>query len=158
MEDKSSFRDATAELLREAFEGVKDGSKSTWFVEKKEAILPSISQLSAEQASQRGPNGLASIGAHTRHIAFILHWGNACHGDVPPTGSWEDTWKQNEFSDQEWNDLRLEIDSRYRAYLNWFSQNSDWSHEVGVIAPIALLPHVAFHLGAIRQLIKILGE
>jgi len=153
--DKSSFHDAAVELLREAFEGVKPGGQGTWFVEGSQAILPSLKELSAAESSQIGHPKLSSIGAHTKHLIFILAWGNHCHGEAQPDGNWEDTWKQTEFSDAEWDAMRYEVGERYRAYLAWFTNNTDWTHDVGVIAPLAMLPHVAFHLGAIRQLMAL---
>ena len=158
MTDSSNFRDAIAELLREAFEGKKPESEGTWFVEGAEAILPTIESLTATQASQIGPGWGASIGAHTKHLAYILNWANACHGDLPPTGTWNETWIQNAFSESEWDSICSEVETRYRAYLHWFSTNTDWSHEAGVIAPIAVLPHVSFHLGAIRRLVMLVAE
>ena len=95
---------------------------------------------------------MASIGAHTTHVVYMLSWANACHGGTPPEGSWEGTWAKNEFSEAEWTELVSEVEQRYRAFLQWFSENKDWTHEHGVISPVSLLPQVAYHLGAIRQL------
>jgi len=150
--DKTSFHEASVELLREAFEGRKTGADGTWFVEKSEAILPSLKQITAEQASKQAHPNLASIGAHVNHLIYALTWGNTCHGGNRPEGTWNDTWKQNAFAPKEWDRMRNEVTERYLSYLAWFSANTDWSHEEGVIAPLALLPHVAYHLGAIRQL------
>jgi hypothetical protein len=153
--DKSSFHDAAVELLREAFEGVRPGERGTWFVEGTEAILPTLKEISAAQASQKPNPGLASIGAHTRHLVYMLTWGNACHGGERPEGDWNSTWSRDEFSAEEWDSMRAEVETRYRNYFAWFRDNTDWTHELGVISPLSMLPHVAYHLGAIRQLLAL---
>jgi hypothetical protein len=153
--DKASFHEAAVELLREAFEGVKPGANGTWFVQGSQAILPSLMEVTAAQASQKPHPDLASIGAHTRHLIYMLTWANACHGGARPEGNWESTWDRDSFSDEEWDAMRAEVEQRYRAYFAWFRDNSDWSHEIGVIAPLAMLPHAAYHLGAIRQLMAL---
>ncbi|HWD39471.1 MAG TPA: hypothetical protein VG944_11525 [Fimbriimonas sp.] len=152
--NKDSFNEAIAELLREGFEGVGP-SGSTWFVEGHEAILPTIRELSSERASVCPIPGRASIGAHVRHLIFLMSLANTCHGEALPAGSWTDTWSRNEFSAEEWRAMQEELERRYLAFAEWFRTNENWVHEMGVIGPISTLPHVAFHLGAIRQLVAL---
>lgn len=156
IEDKSSFHLASVQLLREAFEGIPEGASGTWFVQGREGILNSLAELDAQQASYCVNDQIKSIGAHARHLAYILNWGNTCHGEQAPTGSWEDTWLQTTFGDSEWEALKKDISDRYARFLEWYTSNTDWSHEEGVVGVLAMLPHVAFHLGAIRQLMMVL--
>lgn len=151
----SKFQDAIAELLREAFEGIRAGADGTWFVQGSEAILPTLQQLSAEQASKVVIAERASIGAHTRHLVYIMAGANMCHGVEAPAGGWEDTWRQNEFSAEEWQAMIEELESRYQSFTEWFRTNPEWRDDHDIVGPIAILPHVVYHLGAIRQLVAL---
>lgn len=152
---ESGLQEATVTLFREAFEGRAEGSDYTWFVEGREAILPSLDAVDAMVASHAPGHGIVSLAAHAYHLRYILHWLNVPEGDPHPEGDWESTWAKGTVSDEEWVALRSEIRDRYRRALKWLSSNEDWSVENGSLMFLSPLPHVAYHLGAMRAILKL---
>ena len=149
------LRGATAILFREAFEGKEEGAEGTWFVEGREAILPTLEGLDAFAASRKPGHDLPTLAAHAYHLRYILHWLNVPSGDARPEGDWESTWAKEAVTDAEWAALVKEIRERYARALQWLATNEDWSVEDGPLMDLAPLPHVAYHLGAMRAILKI---
>lgn len=150
------FQVAAAMLLREAFEGMPAGQNYTWFVQGKEGLFDALSAVTAEEASRKPAAECASIAAHAYHILYILRCANAQAGGPEPEGSWEDTWKVQTASDSEWAGLIERIRGEYHRYVPWLESNSDWQGEHAFVEGLVPLPHIAFHLGAIRQLLKVI--
>lgn len=148
---------AAVELFREAFEGRAEGKNYTWFVEGREAILPTMDEVDAMAASHSPGHGLPSLAAHAYHLRYVLHWCNVPDGDTPPEGDWESTWSKQVVSDEEWAALRSEIRERYARALAWMAKNDDFSVENGPMRFLSPLPHVAYHLGAMRVILKLVA-
>lgn len=145
-------------LFREAFFGVPDGLDYTWFVQGREALLPSLDALTAEQASHSPREGVATIAAHAYHMLFALRNGNS-HFDGPePEGTWESSWAKQTASEQEWVELRSCIRSEYESLVRAIDKQATPVDEEFLNGTLAILPHMAFHLGAIRQLMKLTTE
>lgn len=139
-------------LLNESMFGLAEGNEWTYFVEGKDAIIPLLDEITAEQASKVPyPNG-GSIAAHSIHIRYILHAANAYDDGERPEGTWDDTWKQNEVSNSEWDSLRKEIQDRYDRFITWLKRDDVPPPGAPTIAVLTILPHLAYHLGAIYQL------
>jgi len=155
MSTDSSFQSAAVILLREAFEGVASGQNYTWFVQGKEGMLNALESVDATRASRKPSPDCASIAAHSYHILYTLRGANEAQGRPRPEGSWEDTWKVQTVTDEEWNELRAVIRSEYEVFIAWFESNQDWSVDEAAIGSLASLPHLSFHLGAIRQILKV---
>lgn len=155
MGDNQNFRDAAALLFRECFEGVPAGKDYTWFVQGKEGILDALESTSASRASIKPSEHCASIAAHAYHILFALRGAGESIGMPGPEGTWESSWDKQTATPEEWEELINEIRSTYTQLLKWFESNEEWSDPEAVVGSLALLPHMAFHLGAIRQLMKL---
>lgn len=152
------LQSAAATLFREAFEGRAEGQDYTWFVQGHDAILPLLDEVDAMTASHSPGFGLPTLAAHAYHLRYILHWLNVPVGDLNPEGSWESTWEKEVVTDEEWDALRAEIRDRYGRAVEWVAGNDDWSIENGPLMFLAPLPHVAYHLGAMRVLLKLVGS
>jgi hypothetical protein len=57
-------------------------------------------------------------------------------------------------TDEEWGALRTEIRERYVRALAWLEKSEDWNVENGPTMFLAPLPHVAYHLGAMRAILR----
>ncbi|RYG31589.1 hypothetical protein EON81_22545 [bacterium] len=153
MADPHDFRDVAVILLREAFEGRAEGNDYTWFVEGKEGIFDALASMDAKVASKKPFRNAPSLAAHAYHVLYILRWANTWHGGPEPQGDWESSWAKQSASSQEWAELQNLIRTEYRRYLDWFAANKDWSPEQIRLSTLANLPHLAYHLGAMRQII-----
>jgi hypothetical protein len=142
-------------LLRECFEGKEPALGYTWFVEGKEGLFDALDTVNADQASLRPGSKSTTIAAHAFHVLYALEGSNALHGAPEPEGNWEDSWRQESVTGEEWSELKAAIHVEYASFMKWFRNHAEWDDEAVRAGAIATLPHMAFHLGAIRQLIRL---
>ncbi len=154
----SGFQEATATLFREAFEGIRPGANGTWFVERNEGIFDALTSIDAEMASQKPTPDCPSIAAHAYHLLYLMRYANTVLDRPAPQGTWESSWAKQSATEAEWAELTATIRSEYELYLGWLRTNDDWSGEDAHTAALAPLPHVAYHLGAIRQLLYLVAR
>lgn len=118
-------------------------------------LLKSLGKLTAGDASQ-SVNGGATIAAHARHVQYGLSLMNrwAREGGNPfADATWDVAWRTSRVDDKEW-----------RSIVDGLKQEaSDWQRMLGLprdVSPIELsgmigsIGHLAYHLGAIRQIAK----
>jgi hypothetical protein len=84
-----------------------------------------------------------------------LRGANAHIHGAEPDGNWESSWSQQTVSVEEWAELGADVRREARVLLGWLEADPHWADENYLIGALAILPHMAFHLGAIRQLMKI---
>jgi hypothetical protein len=115
-------------------------------------LLASLDALSAEAASMPTSGG-ASIAAHVDHLQYGLSLMNRwAEGENPfADANWADSWKRGRVSDEQWLVLRRELrDAVERWHAALQSPRDVTGAELdGVIGSIV---HLAYHLGAIRQI------
>ena len=118
-------------------------------------LLKSLDKLSAADASH-SVNGGATIAAHTQHVRYGLslmnEWGT--NGGNPfANAMWDAAWKISTVDETQWKEirggLRDEV-ARWQQILNTPREVNDLEL-MGVVGSIA---HLAYHLGAIRQVAK----
>lgn len=118
-------------------------------------LLRSLDKLSARDASQ-STNGGATIAAHAQHLRYGLSlmndWGK--NGGNPfANAKWDEAWKMSGVDDAQWqeirNGLRAEI-TNWKNVLNTPREAADLEL-MGIVGSVA---HIAYHLGAIRQINK----
>lgn len=138
------------ELLRETFEGGLPG-EGTQYLDHASGIRRTLGALSAAQASAR-PDGRPSIAAHARHMAFHLRVTSDWVRGVRPKRDWLASFEPHTVTPEEWAGVREELDAA-RAELVTTLESlpvATFAEEGGAIGAIA---HLAYHLGAIRQLV-----
>lgn len=116
-------------------------------------LIRSLDQLSAADASA-STNGGATIAAHVEHLTYGLSLMNRwAAGENPFTDAdWSAAWKTTPVSETEWQALRAGLRSQaetWQAALHADRKMSDVEMK-GVIGSVA---HLAYHLGAIRQIV-----
>lgn len=142
-------------LFREAFEGRPVGQPFTWFVEKTEGIFDALERTSASQASTSPAPGVNTIGAHLNHVCYTLSLTNAHIRGEQPVSDWEGSWTQQTFDEEAWRQLGSDLRREYDGVLKFLETRPDWPEQDWLMGATALVPHMAYHLGAIRQLIKL---
>ena len=117
-------------------------------------LLRSLDALAAEAASKVPESGGASIAAHVDHVRYGLELMNRwSQGEANPwaTADWTASWRRSTVSDEQWMVLREQLRSEVRRWhraLGIPRQLSGMELN-GVIGSVA---HLAYHLGAIRQI------
>lgn len=118
-----------------------------------EGLLASLDRLSAGDAS-RSVHGGATIAAHAEHVRYGLSLMNrwASEGGNPfADARWDEAWKTSTVDDARWAEIRGGLRDEAHRWLEVLgSPREVTSVELsGVIASIA---HLAYHLGAMRQI------
>jgi hypothetical protein len=118
-------------------------------------LLRSLDNLPAAEAS-RSVNDGATIAAHAQHVRYGLSLMNkwAADGGNPfANAKWDEAWKVSAVSDGEWAEIRTglrEETKRWRDALRTPREAID----VELSGMIGSIAHLAYHLGAIRQINK----
>lgn len=117
-------------------------------------LLRSLDPLSAEAASRSSGTGSASIAAHVDHLCFGLGLMNRwSDGEADPwsDADWAASWRRSTVTESEWDALRERLRQATTRWRNALRQPRAMSslERNGVIGSLA---HLAYHLGAIRQI------
>jgi hypothetical protein len=118
-------------------------------------LLRSLDKLSAAEAS-RSVNGGATIAAHAQHLRFGLSLMNrwaAEGGDPFADATWDEAWKTFDVDAPTWKAIRNGLRDEAHRWLMALGSPRDVS-DVELTGMIASIAHLAYHLGAIRQITK----
>lgn len=141
------------ELLREIYIGSE--TEEVWIIDAKpgHGLTASAKELTAKQASTPQVEGGSTVAAHTEHLRWSLEFAMAFYEGRQPSGNWADSWKIHEVNEEEWEQLQLALLVAYQKLLYAIKEVKDWSDPHLLRGTLALLPHAAYHLGAVKQLI-----
>jgi hypothetical protein len=116
-------------------------------------LLRSLDKLSAADAS-RSVHGGATIAAHAQHVRYGLslmnRWASE-GGDPFADARWDEAWKTSLVDDNEWNEIRGGLRDEAHRWLHALGSPRDVS-TVELSGMIASVAHLAYHLGAMRQI------
>lgn len=118
-------------------------------------LLRSLDNLSAAEASQ-SVHGGATIAAHAQHVCYGLSLLNrwTSEGGNPFAGAqWGEAWKVSHVSEQQWEALRAGLREEAHRWIGALGQPRDLL-QVELTGMIASVAHLAYHLGAVRQIAK----
>lgn len=145
-----------ARLFAELTEGAQPGLEPFILNSGDVGLVRSLEKLSAADAS-RSVDGGATIAAHAQHLRYGLSLMNqwAREGGNPfANPRWDEAWKVRDVDDAEWREilsgLRREIGQWAQALQSPPPSVSE-SEMLGIYGSVS---HLAYHLGAIRQISK----
>jgi hypothetical protein len=117
-----------------------------------EGLLRSLDKLSAQAASALTPTG-SSIAAHADHLRYGLSLMNRWSAGENPFGTadWSTSWKKTTVSDEEWRTRRAELRAETSRWLVALRSPRD-VQTIELNGMIGTIAHLAYHLGAIRQI------
>jgi hypothetical protein len=126
------------------------------------AIFGTIEPLSPGQAFAAPTPGAKSIAAHVAHLRYSLDLtAERLVGKNPPT-DWPASFNVPDTSAEAWQSLVADLKRAYQAVLAILQTQeptplADWPpiHLAGLAAMTA---HNAYHLGAIRQMVRAVGN
>lgn len=115
-------------------------------------LLRSLDKLSATAASKLTANG-SSIAAHVEHLRYGLSLMNRWAAGENPfdDADWSASWRKTRVTAAEWKQLRERLADETTLWRGALGKPRDVSNGElkSVIGSIA---HLAYHLGAIRQI------
>jgi hypothetical protein len=118
-------------------------------------LLRSLEQLTASDAS-RSVNDGATIAAHAQHVRYGLSLMNrwAREGGNPfADATWDAAWKTREVGEREWDGIRRGLRDEAHRWLEVLKTPRETS-AIELAGMIGSIGHLAYHLGAIRQINK----
>ena len=121
-------------------------------------LLRSLDRISADDASQIIDAG-SSIAAHVDHVIYYMQLMNRwAAGETNPwrDADWTASWHRTSVTEKEWKELRRSLEREGHKWMGILEQPREVNERelAGIIASIA---HLAYHLGAIRQMDRNLG-
>lgn len=147
---KDDFLKDVLIILRETFEGSPEGLGSA-YLDRGVGIFATLEKLSAADVSRE--IGDTSIAAHTEHAKFYLDRICEFINGRTEKVNWEQSWLIETVNDMEWNFLREGMQKSYEGVLRCFAEIETWNEE-NIGEAVAIIAHTAYHLGAIRQIMK----
>jgi hypothetical protein len=148
---KAALHGAVSTVLRELIDG--SGTEACWVLNPSDpGLLRSLDTLTAGAASAPARDGGPSIAAHVDHLRYGLELMNRWNQGENPfaDADFSASWRRGTVSDEEWAARREQLRAQAHRWLAAVRQPRDLSEFelTGVIASVA---HLAYHLGAIRQ-------
>ena len=118
-------------------------------------FLRSLDRLSAGEASSSANDG-ATIAAHAQHVRYGLSLMNrwAREGGNPfADATWDAAWKISTVTATEWDEIRRGLGHETEHWLEILRTPREVA-DVELTGMIGSIAHLAYHLGAIRQIQK----
>jgi hypothetical protein len=150
--DRSQVLRAITTVIGEILDGA--AGDAGWLLNPTDpGLLRSLDNLTAARASAPAPQGGASIAAHAEHLRYGLELLNRWSRGESPFGDadWAAAWRRPTVTEEEWEVLRTRLREEARRWQEGLGALVGAGPEeiTGVIASAA---HLAYHLGAIRQI------
>jgi hypothetical protein len=149
--NQEDFTNNLLALFKETFEG--SSPQVSAYLDRGVGVLNTIEKLSAHNASRSIEENGATIAAHTEHARFylvaLLEFMNGRTEKV----NWDESWLVKIVDETEWKLLKENVRRDYEIVVETFQKVEDWDDEK-VGDAITIVVHTAYHLGAIRQIIK----
>lgn len=147
---------STLDLLKELYIGVHDDQ--TWVIDRNpgHGFTAAIATISAEQASTPIVEGGSTIAAHTEHLRWSLTYAMEFYKGKTPSADWAESWTIHEVNEEEWGELQQGLLDAYLLVRETISKIEDWSNEFLFTGTLALVPHAAYHLGSVKQMMLLI--
>jgi hypothetical protein len=118
--------------------------------------LPRSLDTLSPAAASRSVNGGATIAAHAQHLRYGLSLMNrwAADGGNPfADATWDEAWKTTDVDASQWQEIRGGLREEAQRWTRALGSPREVS-DVETAGMIASIAHLAYHLGAIRQIDK----
>lgn len=154
--DSEDFVNNLLFFFTETFEGTPEFP--TAYLDTNVSFFDACQAISAAQASTPIASGGMTLAAHVEHTRFYIdlllkHMQGRATKDV----NWDETWQHQTVSEDAWNALKSDLETSYQAVKSHIQQLSTWKN-IDIGDGLAMVVHSAYHLGAIRQIMKVLAE
>jgi hypothetical protein len=146
-----------ANLLREAFAGPP--GPWTYFTDNRPGvgILSTIEALTTTEASVAFEPGGATIAGHVHHVRASLAGSTELITRKRTSRDRTGTWTVHQVTDKEWKELQAALRAQYEISLQTIQSRMDWDED-SLGAAAGAVAHAAYHLGAIRQRLRLPGH
>ena len=138
-------------LLEETFSKVEgiylDGGTS---------LFETLDTVSAGAASRPiTPDG-TTIASQVGHVRFYLTvMEDYIQGKWYEKVDWQGSWKPKTVTPEEWDALKQDLRDTHERVVDLIKSFDEWNDERKLGGALGILTHTAYHLGAIRQIIRV---
>ena len=145
------------DLLTEAYAGPPNPA-ATWFIDNEpdSGILGILAGVSAEEAST-SVDGSEHVGTtiagHAEHLRWSLANASAALRGETYNPKWSESWNTLTADEAKWDQLCQALQVEFETLCQAILDQPDLPGEY-LLGVMALIPHAAFHLGLIRQMIE----
>jgi hypothetical protein len=149
----TAISQALSTLLDELLDGA--AKDSCWVLNPEDpGLFRSLDKLSAASASALPPTGAPSIAAHVDHLLYGLTLLNLwSRGENPfADADYSASWRRRSISDPEWIALRNNLRAEASSWQQVVREPHEDISQLELTGMVASVVHLAYHLGAIRQL------
>lgn len=144
------FNDNLFTLYEETFERNRGA-----YLDKDAGWFATLEGVSAEQASRpAGPDGTTIAGQVAHTVYYIVSLLDEAEGKTVAF-DWPGSWQQSEVDEPAWEALKQALKDAYGRAVSLFRSVKAWSQDPMGIAMV-ILTHSAYHLGSVRQMVKLL--
>ena len=146
---------ALGRLFSELVDGARDPSGASILNSGDIGLLRSLDGISAEDAS-RSVNDGATIAAHAQHLRYGLSLMNrwATEGGNPfADATWDKAWTTRLVDGSDWTEIRNGLRDETHRWLQALNSAREVT-DAELTGMIGSIGHLAYHLGAIRQISK----
>ena len=144
-----------AQLFAELVDGIGKGGDAFMLNSGDAGLLRSLDKLEAADASRSSNDG-ATIAAHAQHLRYGLSLMNrwAAEGGNPfADAKWDEAWKVSKVDAGTWREIREGLQDEAHRWLG-FLKTPRQVIDIEMAGMIGSIAHLAYHLGAIRQIAK----
>ncbi len=146
---------ALSRLFSELVDGTRDRGNAFILNTGDVGLLRSLEKLSAADASTSANEG-ATIAAHAQHVRYGLslmnRWGRE-GGNPFADAKWDEAWKMSAVDTAAWDEIRAGLREETQRWLEMLQSPRECSG-VELTGMISSVAHLAYHVGAIRQISK----
>ncbi len=146
--------DGVKALMNEMIFGASNQGPA-WVLNQGDAgVIESLGLLSASQASKAAIPGRSTAAGHAFHVLYHLELlVRAMQGENSfATADWAGSWKKQAVTDAEWASVLKDLRETTRDYTERLDSGQEWD-AISLTGTMASAAHMAYHLGALRQLL-----
>ncbi|MBK7708003.1 MAG: DinB family protein [Acidobacteria bacterium] len=154
--NQNDFLNSMLALVKETFEGTET-DHGTMYLDKETSLFSTLETVDAETASRSFTENGTTIAAHCEHLRFYIDFLNNYLNENFEIVNWKESWGTSSVTKMEWNTLRGKLHKAYQAVIDTFNDVETWDvHKIS--GALGILTHTAYHLSAIRQMLKMHGK
>ncbi len=140
--EMDAFRSGLQTIFEELFETERE-----YLLDKGEHFWATLDSIDADLASRQAAPGVSTIAAQVTHVEFLIdglvnHFGEQL--------DWGAAWQVNSVTADEWQALIAKLKDRYTEMRAFAAANEHWDAMM-IGGAFALVAHIAYHLGQIRE-------
>ncbi|MCY4355110.1 MAG: hypothetical protein OXC09_10075 [Truepera sp.] len=150
MSGSENLTRAMQALISEAFHGRPAGG-NTWFLDD-EGLLDTARTTSSSLASRSATPESATLAGHVEHVRWFVALAGAFARGERPQLDWAESWGVREVDPAGWRELLAALEQEVGELQGHLEGAVDLEDPGRLLGLLGLLAHVAYHVGAVRQL------